>query len=45
MTPIIKWGAPLSGALCLMAAAYLIYRNSSKDMKQIYVMLKSYEKK
>ncbi len=34
--------APLGGALCLIAAAYLIARRSRRDVQEIYGMINRY---
>lgn len=43
MKELAKW-APLGGALCLIVAAYIIGRNSRRDVKEIYSMIEHYDK-
>ncbi len=43
MKELAKW-APIGGALCLIVAAYIIGRNSRRDVKEIYSMIDHYDK-
>ncbi len=43
MKELAKW-APIGGALCLIVAAYIIGRNSRRDVKEIYAMIDHYDK-
>lgn len=42
MNGLAKW-APIGGALCLIVAAYIIGRNSRRDVKEIYSMIDHYD--
>jgi hypothetical protein len=43
MKELAKW-APVGGAICLIVAAYIIGRNSRRDVKEIYTMIDHYDK-
>jgi hypothetical protein len=42
MRELAKW-APLGGALCLLVAAFIIGRNSRRDVTEIYSMIDRYD--
>ena len=43
MKELAKW-APLGGAVCLIVAAFIIGRNSRRDVREIYGMIDHYDK-
>ncbi len=43
MKELVKW-APVGGAVCLIIAAFIIGRNSRRDVKEIYSMIDRYDK-
>ena len=42
MKELAKW-APVGGAICLIVAAFIIGRNSRRDVKEIYSMIDHYD--
>ena len=43
MKELAKW-APGGGALCLLVAAFIIARNSRRDVREIYGMIDHYDR-
>lgn len=43
MNVFAKW-APVGGAICLIVAAFIIGRNSRRDVNEIYGMIDHYDK-
>ena len=43
MNSLVKW-APFGGAICLIVAAFIIGRNSRRDVSEIYGMIDHYDK-
>lgn len=45
MKKFALWAAPLGSALCLIAAAVILFRASGRDVKKIYGFIDRYDDK